>query len=49
VQSKVKQMMIFAYDRQGMIMTEFHVDKCDSSVLSQLVANIAQKNAQKLT
>ena len=26
-QSKVKQMMIFAYDHRGIIMTEFHVEQ----------------------
>jgi hypothetical protein len=26
-QSKVKQMMIFAYDHQGIVMTEFHVEQ----------------------
>ena len=34
-QSKVKQMMIFAYDHRGIIMTENSMwNKCDSSVLS---------------
>jgi len=34
-QSKVKQMMIFAYDHRGIIMTDSSMwNKCDSSVLS---------------
>jgi hypothetical protein len=49
-QSKVKQMMIFAYDHWGIIITDSSMwNKCDSSVLSWLDAKIAHKNAQKPT
>jgi hypothetical protein len=50
-QSKVKQMMIFAYGHRGIIMTgkSSTWSKCGGSVLSWLDAKIAQKNAQKPT
>jgi hypothetical protein len=46
-QSKIKQLMIFVYDHQGISMKNFMWNRCDSSVLSSLDANISQKNTQK--
>jgi hypothetical protein len=49
-QTKVKQMMIFAYDHQGIIMTDkVHVEKVSQQFIIMTLCKIYAENAQKLT
>ena len=48
-QSKVKQMMIFAYDHRGIIMTEFHVEQVWQQRIIMTGCKNCTENAQKPT